>query len=95
MEIQQLLSRNAISALASLVELTRADQIQISLSLNSLRDVNDYLIDRPALPKAGTYWPRLFPIDAQPNIYATPTLNFLSTRTHSLEPLSSPAPVQP
>jgi hypothetical protein len=95
MEIQRLLSRNAISAPASLVELTRADQIQISPSLNSLGDVDDHLIDRPPLPEAGTPRPRLFPIDAQPSIHDTPTLNFSSARTHSLEPLPSPVPVQP
>jgi hypothetical protein len=95
MEIQRLLSRNAISAPASLVELTRADQIQVSPSLNSLGGVDDHLIDRPTLPKAGAPRPRLFPIDAQPSIHDMPILNFSSARTHSLEPLPSPAPVQP
>jgi hypothetical protein len=93
--MQQLVSRNAISAPSSLVGLSKAGQIQTSSLLNNRGDADNHVIERLALPAAGTPRPQLSRTDTQPNIQATATLNFSSTGSYGLETLPSPLPTQP
>jgi hypothetical protein len=92
--MQRLVTRNDISAPPSLVELSKTGQIQISSLLNNNGEADKYVIERLALPAAGTPRPQLSRIDAQPNIQPTVTLNVSSAGPHSLETLPSPVPTQ-